>query len=97
LETTSNDLANSTDVNMLQTTKSSRQKSCNQQIKNSSDEQEEANTKETQPGNNNKKGKKKFKFPCLTCKEDQSMEKALVMVLPFLERVKKGEFDKWKK
>ena len=25
------------------------------------------------------------------------MEKALVMVLPFLERAKMGEFDKWKK
>ena len=25
------------------------------------------------------------------------MEKVLVMVLPFLEKVKMGEFDKWKK
>ena len=37
--------------------------------KNSSSEQEETNTKETQPGNN-KKGKKKLKFPCLAFKED---------------------------
>ena len=54
---------------MVQTLKSSRRKSRNQQRKNLSGEQEEANTKETQPGNN-KKGKKKLKFPCLSCKED---------------------------
>lgn len=70
LETNSNDPAQSTNVNMVQTTKYSRQKSHNQQRKNSSSEQEEANTKETQPGNNNKKGKKKLKFPFLACKED---------------------------
>ena len=54
---------------MVQTTKSSRKKRRNQWRKNSSNEQEEANTKETQPGNN-KKGKKKLKFPCLAYKED---------------------------
>ena len=54
---------------MVQTSKSSIQKSRNQWRKNPSGEQEEANTKETQPGNN-KKGKKKLRFPCLACKED---------------------------
>ena len=54
---------------MVQTSKSSRRKSWNQWIKNSTGEQEEANTKET-PSGNNKKGKKKLKFPCLACKED---------------------------
>ena len=68
--TNSNDLAQSTDVNMVQTTKSSRRKSRNQRRKNSFGEQEEANTKETQLGNNNKKGKKKLKFLYLACKED---------------------------
>ena len=67
--TTSNDPAQSTDMNMVQTSKSGRRKSQNQQRKESSGEQEEANSKET-PSSKNKKGKKKLKFPCLTCKED---------------------------
>ena len=54
---------------MVQTSKSSRRKSQDQRRKNSFGEQEEANTKETQLGNN-KKGKKKLKFPCLAYKED---------------------------
>ena len=70
LAMTSNDPTQSTYINMVQTTKSSRWKSHNQWRKNSSGEQEEANTKETQPSNNNKKGKKKLKFLCLACKED---------------------------
>ena len=69
LATLSNDPAQSTYVNMVQTTKSSRCKSHNQRRKNSSGEQEEANIKENQPSNN-KKGKKKLKFPFLACKED---------------------------
>ena len=54
---------------MLQTSKSSERKRWNQRRKNSSGEQEEANTKET-PSGNNTKGNKKLKFPCLACKED---------------------------
>ena len=69
-ETTSNDLSQSTDVNMVQTMKSNRRKIRNQWRKNASGERDEANIKEPQPGNNNKKGKEKLKFPCLACKED---------------------------
>ena len=66
---------------MVQTSKSSRQKSRNQRRKNSSFEQEEANTKEIQPGNN-KKGKKKLKFPCLACKEDHFTKDCPTPVVP---------------
>jgi ribosomal protein L44E len=85
-----NDPAQSTDVNMVQTTKSSRRKNWNQRRKNSLGEQEEANTKETQPGNNSKKGKKKLKFPCLACKEDHFTKDCpcLTDVQKFMEQSK---------
>ena len=74
---------------MEQASKSSRQKSWNQQRKNSSGEQEEANTKETQPSNN-KKGKKKLKLPCLACKEDHFTKDCphLMDVQKFVEQSK---------
>ena len=67
--TTSSEPAPSTDVNMVQTSKSSRCKNRNQRLKESSAEQEEATPKET-PSGKRKKGKKKVKFPCLTYKEE---------------------------
>ena len=67
--TTSSEPAPSTDVNIVQTSKSSRRKNRNQRRKESSGEQEEATPKET-PLGKNKKGKKKVKFPCLACKEE---------------------------
>ena len=87
--TNSNDPTQSTDVNMVQTSKSSRWKIRNQRRKNSSGEQEEANTKETQP-RNNKKGKKKLKFPCLACKEDHFTKDCLHLtdVQKFMEQSK---------
>ena len=90
LATNSNDPAQSTDVNMVQTTKSSRQNNRNQRRKNSSGEQEEANTKEPQPENNNKKGKKKLKFSCLACKEDHFTKDCLCLadVHKFVEQSK---------
>ena len=87
--TNSNDPTQSTDVNMVQTSKYSRCKSQNQRRKKSSSEQEEANSKETQPGNN-KKGKKKLKFPCLACKEDHFTKDYLhlIDVHKFMEQSK---------
>ena len=75
---------------MVKTTKSSRWKSGNQQRKNSFGEQEEANTKETQPKNNNKKERKKLKFPCLACKEDHFTKDCLHLmdVHKFVEQSK---------
>lgn len=67
-ETTSTTFAQSTDVNLVQTSKTSRQKNHNQRKKNAPTKQSEANSKEPNTGNN--KGKKKLKFPCLACKED---------------------------
>jgi ribosomal protein L44E len=69
LAMTSNTSAQSTDVNMVQTSKTSRRKNLNQRKKNAPIEQSEANVKEPNPSNNNR-GKKKLKFPCLACKED---------------------------
>lgn len=79
-ETTSNNPAQATDINMVQTSKTSRWKSHNQWRKNASGEQDEANIKEPQFGNNNKKGKKKLKFPCLACKEDHFTKDCLCLV-----------------
>ena len=67
--TTSSEPTPSTDVNMVQTSKSSRRKNRNQQRKNPSREQEEATPKEA-PSGKKKKGKKKVKFPRLACKEE---------------------------
>ncbi|WP_206672685.1 hypothetical protein, partial [Serratia oryzae] len=49
-----------------------------------------ANTKETQPDNNNKNGKKKLKFLCLACKEDHFTKDCprLVDVQKFVEQSK---------
>ena len=87
---TSNNPIQATEVNMVQTSKTSRQKSHNQRRKNESGEQDEANIKEPQPGNNNKKGKKKLKFPCLACKVDHYTKDCshLVDVQKFVEQSK---------
>ena len=71
LATTSTTSAQSTHVNLVQTSKSnqtSRRKNCNQQKMNAPTKQSESNAKEPNVGGN--KGKKKLKFPCLPCKED---------------------------
>ena len=68
--TTSREPAPSSDVNMVQTSKSSRRKNWNQQRKESFGEQEEATPKEALSGKK-KKGKKKVNFPCLACKEEE--------------------------
>jgi hypothetical protein len=70
LAMTSNNPSQSIDINLVQTSKNSRRKKCNQWRKNAPNEQGEANVKEPQSRNNNNKGKKKLKFPCLACKED---------------------------
>ena len=88
--TTSSDPAPSTDMNMVQTSKSSRCKNKNKQRKESSGEQEEANPKENTPGKN-KKGKKKIKFPCLACKEEDHFTREyprLANVQKFVEQTK---------
>ena len=75
---------------MVQTSKSSRHKNKNKQRKESFGEQEEANPKETTPSKN-KKGKKKVKFPCLACKEEDHFTRdclRLVDVQKFVEQTK---------
>ena len=88
--TTSSDPAPSTDVNLVQTSKSSRRKNQNQQRKESSGEQEEATPKEA-PSGKKKKGKKKVKFPCLACKEEDHFTRdcpRLADVQKFVEQSK---------
>ena len=88
--TTSSEPAPSTDVNMVETLKSSRCKNRNQRRKESSGEQEEATPKETPPGKN-KKGKKKVKFPCLAYKEEDHFSHdcpRVVDVQKFVEQTK---------
>ena len=88
--TTSSEPAPSTDVNMVQTSKSSRRKNRNQQRKESSGEQEEATPKEA-PSGKKKKGKKKVKFPCLAYKEEDHFTRDcphLADVQNFLEQSK---------
>ena len=86
--TTSTTYAQSTDVNFVQTSKTSRRKKCNQHKKNAPTEQSEANAKEPNTGNN--KGKKKLKFPCLACKEDHFTRDCpcLVNVQKYVEQSK---------
>ena len=88
--TTSSEPSPSTDVNMVQTSKSSRRKNRNQQRKESSGEQEEATPKEA-PSGKKKKGKKKVKFPCLACKEEDHFTRdcpRLADVQKFVEQSK---------
>jgi hypothetical protein len=88
--TTSSDPAPSTDVTLMQTSKSSRRKNRNQQRKESSGEQEEATPKEA-PSGKKKNGKKKVKFPCLACKEEDHFTRdcpRLADVQKFVEQSK---------
>ena len=88
--TTSNTSAQSTNVNLVQTSKTSRRKNHNQLKKNAPVEQSKANVKEPNPGNNNNKGKKKLKFMCLACKEDHFTKDYLCLanVQKFMEQSK---------
>ena len=75
---------------MVQSLKSSRCKNRNQWLKESFVEQEEATPKETPP-RKNKKGKKKVKFPCLACKEEDHFTRDypyLVDIQKFVEQSK---------
>ena len=90
LAMTSNTPTQSTDVNLVQTSKTSRQKNRNQRRKNASIEKGEANVNKTQSGNNNNKGKNKLKFPCLAWKEDHFTKDylCLIDVQKFVEQSK---------
>ena len=90
LTTNSNNPAQSTEVNLVQTSKRSRWKNHNQQRKNAPIEQGEANVKEPQSENNNNQGKTKLKFPCLSCKEDHFTKdcRCLTNVQKFVEQSK---------
>lgn len=68
LAKTSTTSTQSTDINLVQTSKTSRRKKHNQCKKNAPTEQSEENAKE--PNASGNKGKKKLKFPCLAYKED---------------------------
>ena len=87
--TTSNTFSQSTDVNLVQTSKTSKWKNHNQHKKNALIEQSEANVKEPNPSNNNK-GKNKLKFMCLACKEDHLTKdySCLADVQKFMEQSK---------
>lgn len=74
--TTSTTSSQSIDVNLVQTSKTSRRKNHNQRKNNATTEQGELNIKEPNVGGN--KGKKKLKFPCLDYKDDHFARDCLV-------------------
>ena len=89
--TTSTTYAQSTDVNLVQTSKSNQtggRNNCNRWKKNAPTKQSELNAKEPNVGGN--KGKKKVKFPCLASKEDHFIRDCprLVDIKKYVEQSK---------
>ena len=78
LETTSTTFSQSTDVNLVQTSKSNqtiRRNNRHQCKKNAPTKQSEPNAKEPNAAGN--EGKKKIKFPCMACKENHFTRECL--------------------